>query len=178
MAVTGTIRSSAAQSSEGARERFTTRRVEASTPRLTVVPYMEGVRRRPIWNEQLSPPPLLGSPVGAAAGARRAGGQSIHRQRGAGVRRDGRRLPRRRPIDRRGARPQALEARRKQRALSRRGFRARIPGARGPRSSSHHSRLRLRRRRGRPLLHDGAARGTRHAQGSSAAVPRSMRCPA
>ena len=112
MAVTGTIRSSAAQSSEGARERFTTRRVEASTPRLTVVPYMEGVRRRPIWNEQLSPPPLLGSPVGAAAGARRARGHSLRRQRGTRVGRHGRRLSRARPLDRRGARAKAHPARR------------------------------------------------------------------
>ena len=55
--------------------------------------------------------------------------------------------------------------------------RARVPHARAARASAHHRGLRLRRRRARPVLHDGAARRRRTSTSAGAAVAtRPARC--
>ena len=65
----------------------------------------------------------------------------------------------------RSARSSASRPKSRERPARHRGVRARVPRARRHRPPAHHPRLRLRRRRRRAVLHDGAARGQRPAHG-------------
>ena len=64
---------------------------------------------------------------------------------------------------------------RRRRAPPHAHVRARVPHARGPQAPAHHRGLRLRRRRARRVLHDGAARRARPARARAAALSDACR---